>query len=1067
MSRAKVMVVEDEKIVALEIADRLRTIGYDVPDLASSGEEALPKVEEGCPDLVLMDIRLKGAMDGIETAEQIRNRFGIPVVYLTAYADEDTLQRAKITEPYGYLLKPFEERELRTTIEMALYKSKMERKLKENEQWLSTILKSIGDGVIVTDEEGRVTFMNAIAESLTGWKPDEAENQPLTEVFPLIDEKTGERIANPVTEVIEKGIPIELINHTTLMTKDARKICIENCVTPIRNIKDSISGTVLIFKDVTERRKAAEEIKRLKEFNESIVQNMNEGIVVQDVEGCITFVNPDASDLLGYTPEELTGQSWKTIIPPDQQPIVEEADELRRHNHASRYEVEMLSKEGRRIPVLISGSPCFSDGLFEGSLAVFTDITELKRAKEVAEKTNKELKIAIDRANVLMAEAKLANATKSEFLANMSHEIRTPLNGIVGMTELTLETELTPVQHEYLDAVQNSAELLLTVINDILDFSKIEAGKLDIESINFNLRDCIDKTLRTFAPKAGEKGLELITHVLPDIPDGLVGDPNRLRQIIINLVGNAVKFTHEGEVIIEVEKEVQSENDILLHFSVTDTGIGIPEDKQDIIFKAFTQADGSTTRRYGGTGLGLAICTKLVALMGGRLWVESPSKRQKDGVGGMGCTFHFTVRFEPQKEYIEPSVSMASLDLEGITVLIVDDNATNRLILEEMVSGWGLIPTAVDSGSEALATMDRAVEQGNPFSLAILDVNMPGMDGFSLAERIQNDPDKRNTSIIILSSSTWRSDAARCNELNLQMPLEKPVKQSELFNAIANIFGKIEDVKIEHAYKGEKEDIEAALRIPGDSSPGNLRILLAEDNVINLKLAETLLRKKGWEVVSVTDGLEALQALENDSFDLVLMDLQMPIMDGFEATAAIREKENTNGHHMPIIAMTAHAMKGDKEKCIQAGMDEYVSKPMKAVELYSTIGRVMRGVPKIAERKSAESIDLSKAMEVVDGDRRLLKELVGEFLVLFPKQLVELQEVITKRNNKQLERKAHSFKGAVCNFGAERAYSLAYELENLGKESRMDEAIDVFNRLKHEMDLVSLFFSTSGWEKNA
>jgi len=1064
MARAKIVVVEDERIVALEIAQRLKSLGYEVPGLASSGEEAIPKIDEIRPDLVLMDIKLKGDMDGIDTAEQVRSRFGIPVVYLTAQADEDTLQRAKITEPYGYLLKPFEERELHTNIEMALYRSKMEKELKEQQQWLSTILKSIGDAVIATDEEGRVTFMNSVAEALTGWKQEEAVNRILTDVFCVIDEKTGKGVVNPVGEVVEKGIPGELTDQAVLKAKNGKEIHIENNMAPIRDDQDGINGAVLIFRDITRRKKVEAEIRDLKDFNENIVQNMTEGIILEDDNGIITFVNPAASLFLGYKSDELIGMHWKEIIPTDQQVIVENANTLRRGGKSSRYEVEMLAKSGRRVPVLVSGNSLGSGGLFAGSLAVFRDITqfkqaeneiekrqkylesvlhhtpdaivtldaesritewnpgaelvfgysrdevlgnnihdliagpevreealilsekiyagekiqqmetiryrkdgspvnvimaaspihvgnekhgvvavytditdqkrveeELKQANEVTEEMNKELKLAIERANVLAVESELANATKSEFLANMSHEIRTPMNGIIGMTELTLDTELDSEQKDYLNAIQNSADLLMTVINDILDFSKIEAGRLDIEHIDFRLRKCIDETMQHFDPRAKNKGLELMTIVSPDIPDGVVGDPVRLRQIIINLVNNAIKFTDEGGIILEVVTEDETENDIVLHFSVSDSGIGIPEEKQEEIFLAFTQVDGSTTRQYGGTGLGLTICTKLVSMMGGRMWLESLSKANKNENGG-GSIFHFTLQFG----------------------------------LQEDVAGSPALKREVKSFSQEMEDeMETSTETGESISIK------------------------------------------------------------------------------------------------------SLRILLAEDNAINLKLAETLLRKKGWDVVSVTEGQKVLEALKSESFDLILMDVQMPNMDGFEATAVIREQEETNGCHIPVIAMTAHAMKGDREKCLKAGMDDYVSKPMKAVDLYSAIERVMRATSIIKEKQYKTSIDLSMAMEAVDGDRELLEELVGLFLEEYPKQLVELETLVNKNDYRQLERSAHSFKGAVGNFGAKRAFDLAYQLETLGKSSQLNEAVKVVEALKQEMTQLRQYFTSTGWENNA
>jgi len=808
-----------------------------------------------------------------------------------------------------------------------------------------------------------------------------------------------------------------------------------------------------VLSDITARKHAEQALMYERYLLHTLMDNLPDSIYFKDLESRFLRINRALAERFGL-PDSLQaiGKSDRDFFAP----------EHAKESFADEHKVmatgqPLVGKEeketwpGGRFTWVSSTKMPLRDptGRIIGTFGVSRDITQ-----------RKEFEVQLRRAK---EEAEEANRAKSQFLANMSHEIRTPMNGVIGMTELALDTDLTPEQHEYLSIVKVSAESLLAVINDILDFSKIEARKLQLEAIEFSLREHLGDTMKSLAMRAQQKGLELAYHVPPAVPDWIIGDPGRVRQIVLNLIGNAIKFTERGEVVVDVSVEsvgvrgqgtgvredkaagssltpdpctLTPTEKVCLHFLVRDTGIGIPPDNLGQIFEAFTQVDRSTTRKYGGTGLGLAISAQLTAMMDGRIWAQSEV--------GQGSTFHFTACFEIGKGHSKPS-ALEPLNLHGLPVLVVDDNATNRTILEEMVCTWGMRPSVVDSGKAALAAMETAVGRGEPFSLVLLDCHMPVMDGFELAGRIQDHPDFTGTTLVMLTSAGDSEDMNRCRDLGIRAYLMKPVKQSELLTTLQRALGA-------GRLTEDKAPEPSVVAVAVKQRP--LRILLAEDNLVNQKLVVTLLEKQGHQVVVVGNGRDALAAARG-TFDLILMDVQMPDMDGLTATEQIRKQEAGTGQRIPIVAMTAYAMKGDRERCLAAGMDGYISKPIQPQEVFDTIAALVPAARRPAAAAPADSsLNLSEAMNRVGGDRSLLRTLAQLFQQTYPTQMLELRKAISQRDNPAIRRLAHTLKGAVGNFGTGPAYQAAQHLETMGRQSELvglDEACNTLEQALVEL----------------
>src|SRR3989442_8671008 len=892
------------------------------------------------------------------------------------------LREEELREVRDTLEKRVEER-TRELKEEIMERRRAEQALGQSEETTRLLLDSTAEAIYGVSIAGECTFANPSCLRMLGY--DDAEELLGKNMHALMHHTRVDGTPYPVTEcklreAFQHGVDRH-VDDEVFWRRDGTSFAAQYWSHPVIRAKQ-IVGAVVTFLDITERRRTEKELEQRTSFLNTLIEVSPLAIVVEDLTPRIQLCNPAFEKLFGYTKQEAREYSLDNLVSPPEMRAEAEALTSQVHSGDAVHQIaQRRRKDGSLVDVEIHGVPLRVGGKLAGQFALYQDITERKKG-------DKELREAKEA-------AESANRAKGEFLANMSHEIRTPLNAVLGMTELVLDSDLTPDQRDSLRLVRSSVEALLGIINDILDFAKIEARHLELEHIPFQLREMLGDTLKTLAVRAHQKGLELSLDVSPEVPEEFVGDPARLRQVIVNLVGNGIKFTETGEVVVRVKANSVSADETELQFAVSDTGVSIPKEMHTKIFEAFSQADSSTTRKYGGTGLGLSITAQLVHLMGGGIRVESEP--------GQGSTFHFTVRLqvghnrERKPPFPSPEV------LRGVSVLVVDDNATNRRILERMLKCWGMRPILADSGAAALAEIARAQAAGETIPIALLDGHMPGMDGFELAKRIHQEPGFEATLLMMLTSGGYTEDVARCHALGISLYLIKPIEQKPLLESLLHLMGRS---------RTREEIPRCSESLPNSRIPTGLQFLLAEDNAVNQKLAVRLLERYGNKVVVAANGREALEALNRQRFDAVLMDVQMPQIGGLEAASLIRERERYLGGHVPIIAMTAHAMKGDREKCLDAGMDGYIAKPIRPNTLFEEIMRHVKTANQVekspltisAKEPAGPVLDAADLLHRVSGDAELLAELVGVFRADYPQQLQALGESITAGEPKKTGR---------------------------------------------------------------
>ncbi|MFN2392314.1 MAG: PAS domain S-box protein [Pyrinomonadaceae bacterium] len=910
-------------------------------------------------------------------------------------------------------------------------RQKAEAFMRETENKYRALRENASDGILVLEPSGVLVEINARICEMLGFIREELLGSKFNNLIPAEDlETTPDRI----DEVLE-GKP--LLIERRLRKKDGSEIITELSAREFPGNKVYAS-----VRDITERKRNEEIMARLA----SMVESSNDAIIGKSLDGVITNWNRGATILYGYSAKEVIGQRYSILTPPDRQDEIPSIlEKIKNGDHVQHLETVRLKKDSQLVNVSVSVSPLISTkSKIIGCVTIARDITQRKQMEA-------ELRSAHD-------EALESVRLKSEFLANMSHEIRTPMNGVIGMTEILLETSLSPEQKDYVETIRSSGENLVSIINNILDFSKIEAGKVELEEIDLNLRNVIEETVEPIVSQAQKKGVEIAHFIYRDVPTDLIGDPQKLRQVLTNLLGNAIKFTERGEVILRISKEYELNEKVRIRFAVTDTGIGINEEARKRLFQPFMQADGSVTRQFGGTGLGLAISKRLVESMKGEIGVESEV--------GQGSTFWFTAEFGKQSGKAFETIINQKNFFEGLKVLVIDDNETNRKILQHCLASWGAHYTSISSAEKALEEMLSVSRTSRRYDVAILDMQMPKMHSLTLAGKIKNEPEIADTPLILLTSIRQQYLSGTDNSSVVSAILTKPIKQDELFDCLKNV---LSENKRETESTATIEETSEQIQAEEISKP-KARVLAVEDNDVNQKVILRQLSQLGYQSDLATNGEEALKTLEKNDYDIVLMDCQMPVRDGYSTASEIRRREQQSGKHIPIIAMTAHALPGDREKCLAAGMDDFISKPIRQKNLAQLLARFTNQQmlqvfsndaqsskqSNETEFKDAESVK-SAINELAENDQDFASELIKAYIFDTTERLNALTPAVEKNDLEMIKNLSHSIKGSSATLGAVTMASLSEEFESIAQSGSLQNVNVLLENMNQEFSNLKTF----------
>lgn len=943
---------------------------------------------------------------------------------------------------------------------------KAEEELRVSRERLDQLAEHSGEVIWEFDTQGLITYASRASKSLFGFDDDEIVGK--YHFYDFHPEEGREDYRRRAFLLLKHMLPFRNIN-TRIVGRNGQVFDVLASGVPMFNSDGTLKGYRGSNRDITELRRTEEGLRESEELFRTISMSAHDAIIKLDNEGNISYWNRAAEEIFQYREDEAVGRNLHTLLAP--------AKFHSAHFKAFRVfrktgqgaaigktlELAAIRKNGEEFPIELSLSAVQVRGRWEG-IGILRDITERKKVEEELRRSNLLLEEAVAKAHQLALQADMANKAKSEFLANMSHEIRTPMNGILGMTELLLNTSLGDDQRRYTEIVRSSGETLLDLINDILDFSKIEAGRLELEIIDFDLQSMLDNLCSTLAIKAQEKGLEFICAEGPEVPAILQGDPGRLRQILTNLVGNAIKFTRSGEVTIRVTVEEETDDEALLRFSVHDTGIGIPREKFAILFDKFSQVDASTTRQYGGTGLGLAISKQLSTLMGGEIGVNSEK--------GKGSEFWFTARLKKSCTGENLRAPLLS-SMQGVHVLIVDDNATNREVLRIQVASWGMIPSEAADGPTALQMLYQAIDTDRVYRLALIDMQMPDMDGEELGRTIRSDRRLDATGLVLMTSMGKRGDAQRVENAGFSAYLSKPVRPSELRACLATVLmHRKEPIELQPIVT--RHSLRDIYRHYTQDQEKKASILIVEDNIINQKVAQEIITRFGLKSDIVSNGAEAVKALASVPYDLVLMDIQMPVMDGIEASRAIRSPDSgVMNSQIPIIAMTAYALEGDREKCLEAGMNDYLSKPVNPQAMAKALERWLphHGLPveelimetKTENGNSDSSSCGRKKVSVYDreamlirtmGDEIVAHKILEAFIAEFPGMIDTLITSVSKGDTVSAERMAHTIQGSAASVSCDTIHEIALKMQKAGREGLLSEIEAMIPDLKEQLEKV-------------